>query len=427
MLGPITDARIPKQIPARAACVNVALPVLICRATNNPGFTPVNRARVEPCIVIFAVIRELEGESKVSFFRFWAYVFAIAFLSASIAACGSSSSDDDDEGGVTEVTVSTVAGDGGEGYVDATGTAARFDEPKGITTDGTNLYVAGADNSRIRKIEIASAEVTTLVGDGTPNIADGIGVGAQLGGPDGITRIANTLFFTDSDAAAGSVVRGINLLTASVVTIAGDPATKAYLDGANNVARFSNPAGLVTDGINAYVADKGNHVIRRVGATDVITLAGNGFAGFADGIGGLAQFDSPSDVTGDGGNLYVVDTGNHAIRRVSLATFEVTTLAGDGTPGFRDTSGTDARFDTPLGITTDGTYLYVTDGLNQRIRRVEIASGRVSTIAGDGVAGSTDGVGTAARFNLPWGITIFDKTLYVTDKQGHLVRKIELP
>jgi hypothetical protein len=150
--------------------------------------------------------------------------------------------------------------------------------------------------------------------------------------------------------------------------------------------------------------------------------------GFADGTGAAARFSYPSALATDGTFLYVVDSGNNCIRKVTIATGAVTTLAGSSTAwGATDGVGSTARFYYPSGITSDGANLYVTDLKNNTIRKIVIASGAVSTIAGSpGLSGSVDGIGANARFNGPTGITTDGKLLYVADGGSMSLRTIDL-
>ena len=201
-----------------------------------------------------------------------------------------------------------------------------------------------------------------------------------------------------------------------------------YLEGTGTAANFNTPKGLAFDGSgNLYVADQGNHRIRRITPLGVVTtLAGSGTAALTDGTGTAASFNTPHDICLDGsGNLYVSDHLNHSIRRVVLATGEVTTLAGNGTLGSVDGTGTAARFKTPVGISLDGSgNLYVSDNGNHRIRKIVLATGEVTTLAGSG-AGYLDGTGTTARFYQPTDVAV-DATgdLYVADANNHRIRKI---
>ena len=149
-------------------------------------------------------------------------------------------------------------------------------------------------------------------------------------------------------------------------------------------------------------------------------------SGSTDATGTSARFNSPIGITTDGTNLYVVDYGNHRIRKIVIDSGTVTTLAGSSS-GFADNAtGTSARFSSPVGITTDGTNLYVGGQGNHKIPKIVIDNGTVTTLAGTGSAGSTDNAtGTSASFKLPWGITTDGTNLYVAEEGNHRIRKIE--
>ena len=121
----------------------------------------------------------------------------------------------------------------------------------------------------------------------------------------------------------------------------------------------------------------------------------------------------------------MADQLNHKIRKIVIASGAVTTLAGSGTAGAIDGTGTTASFYNPFGLTTDGTNLYVADTYNHKIRKIVIASGVVTTLAGTGTIGAIDGTGTATTFNYPFGITSDGTSLYVADQSNHKIRKIQ--
>jgi sugar lactone lactonase YvrE len=171
----------------------------------------------------------------------------------------------------------------------------------------------------------------------------------------------------------------------------------------------------------------GNYCIRKIviATGAVTTFAGNGTSGFPDGTGTAARFAGPKGIAADGsGNLYVADMGNYCIRKIVIATGEVTTFAG-GTPGDAVGTGTGARFNQPCGIAAAGGNLYVADTGNNRIRTIVIATGVVTTLAGNGTRGEADGTGTAAQFDRPRGITVDGSgNRYVADYGSHRIRKI---
>jgi sugar lactone lactonase YvrE len=292
----------------------------------------------------------------------------IISITAMLASCGGS-----DSTSSSGATVTTFAGTAGsQGSADGTGTAALFHSPSAITTDGTNLYVTDSGNNTIRKIVIATGEVTTLAG------------------------------------TAGS---------------------SGSADGTGTAALFNNPLGVASDVNDVYVADSGNHMIRKIAIAtgEVTTLAGTAeTSGAADGTGTAALFNNPADIASDGTNLYVADSGNNTIRKIVIATREVTTLAGTaGTSGSADGTGTAALFNNPLGIATDRTNLYIADSGNNTIRKIVIAKGTVTTFAGKtGSSGSANGNGTAALFNNPVGVATVGADLYVGDTGNNTIRKI---
>ena len=151
------------------------------------------------------------------------------------------------------------------------------------------------------------------------------------------------------------------------------------------------------------MAEYNSHRIRKVViATGAVTT----FAGSSDGFldhntGTSAKFKNPSAVTIVGGNLYVAEYGNHKIRKIVLSSGAVTTLAGSGDQGSTDGSGTSATFKFPQAITTDGTNLYLADTANNKIRKIVISTGVVTTLAGSGSASSANGTGPSASFNKP--------------------------
>jgi len=159
-------------------------------------------------------------------------------------------------------------------------------------------------------------------------------------------------------------------------------------------------------------------------STAVTTLAGSS-SGNTDATGTSATFNYPNGITTDGTNLYVAEYGNHRIRKIVISTGVVTTLAGSS-QGYTNGTGTSAAFYDPYGITTDGTNLYVTDYGNDRIRKIVIDNGTVTTLAGQSDNGSTDATGTSASFYYPIGITTDGTNLYVADTNNNRIRKIVL-
>ena len=327
---------------------------------------------------------------------------------------------------ISSAVVSTFAGSAGTaGSTDDTGTAARFNEPKGITTDGTHLYISDTENHTIRQIVIATAAVTTLAGSaGTSGSSGGTLSEARFNSPHGLWTDGIDFFLVD---AFNSCIRRIDIPGDFVTTVAGVPGDWGSEDGVG----FSHPSGITTDGTHLYIADFGSATIRKLDpdTLELETLAGyHEIRGFDDGTGSSARFWGPSGITVVDSILYVTDTWEFTIRKVIPATGQVTTFAGSASQGGdTDAIGTSARFFFPRGITSDGAFLYVCDGGNNTIRKVEIATQNVTTFAGTaGTTGHTDAVGTSARFDYPSGITTDGYSLYVTDMNNHTIRKISL-
>lgn len=317
---------------------------------------------------------------------------------------------------------------GRAGHADGPALTALFDHPYGVAADiGGTLYVADAGNHVIRRVS-PSGNVTTLAGrPGEPGSVDGAGTDARLDHPFAIaTDRLGDIFLADTFHHV--ILKATR--DGTVTILAGEPGQSGNSDGATTQARFFRPSGIALDGKGAVlVADTGNHTIRKVATNGaVITLAGMaGRRGAADGTGDAARFSSPSGLTMDPtGNLYVADRDNHTIRMVA-SDGRVTTVAGAaGQPGTADGPGRVATFQHPIALVADGTgNLYVADTDNHTVRKVS-AMGSVFTLAGaPGESGSTDGTGNAARFRTPSGIAV-DATgnVYVADTGNHTIRRI---
>lgn len=325
------------------------------------------------------------------------------------------------------ITVSTVAGSGTEGAAEGTGASASFNGPLGVATDGVNLFVADRTNHKIRKVVIATGEVSTLAGSGVAGADEGTGAAATFSSPSGVATDGTNLYVADG---GNHKIRKIVIATGVVSTLAGSGASGAD-EGTGAAASFSYPSGVVVDGANLYVADAGNSKIRRVvlATGEVSTLAGSGSPGVVNDTGAAASFGYPVALATDGTHLYVGDILAENIRKIVIATGEVTTLAGSGDTGSQDGTGIAATFYQPSGLATDGRNLYVADAGNRKIRRVVLASGAVTTLAGSGGYGSTDDVGQKATFKSPSGIVVAGASpdgvnLFVTDTGGDNIRKV---
>ncbi len=326
--------------------------------------------------------------------------------------------------------VSTLAGSPlTSGTADGSATTARFNGPGGVWGDGTNLFVSDSYNGTIRQVSLATGDTTTIAGiAGQYGADDGLGPLASFSFPFLMWGSGTNLFVSDYDA---DTIRRINTGSTIVSTVAGLAGLSGITDGTGADARFSQPTLEWSDGSNLYVTDIGSNTIRQVNLANgaVTTLAGDpNYDTDTDGTGSSAHFSAPIGITGDGkGNLYVSDAGSNTLRKIVMATGQVTTIAGNASAaaGSADGVGTAARFYQPLGIWSDGNSLYAADSQNLTIRKIVLATGQVTTFAGAaGSQGTTDGAGTRARFFFPEGIWGNGTTLYVTD--GYGIRKIDI-
>jgi sugar lactone lactonase YvrE len=315
-----------------------------------------------------------------------------------------------------------VAGNPATRAYDGTGPSAGFGFPMGIVSDGTNLYIADQGGHTIRKVAIATGAVTTLAGAAMQyGYADGTGSGARFFSPCGIARVGTSLYVADQRNHA---IRKVAIATGAVTTLAGSPDNADWVDGAGAGARFNLPSDLATDGTSLFVVDEGNGRIRKVAVATGETATLYGPTG--DPLAGLAT---------DGTNLYVGE--GTTVRKVVIATGETAVVAGlSGASGSADGAAADARFGGPVPMTVSGTGLYVADSPNNTIRKIDLASGAVSTIAGTAVSYGTiwpppsvaavDGTGAAARFHSPHGGAVAGSDLYVTDSRNRTLRRFAL-
>lgn len=320
--------------------------------------------------------------------------------------------------------VTTVSGSTPGSSVDGIGLTG-FDLPvEGMASDGKYLYVTDPSNSSIRRIELATNMVSTLIRGPTGGDAQGSAAWEHhLTHPKGLIAEAGSLYVADYSNYA---IRMIEIATGKMTTLAGSN-VKGMRDGTGPATSFNYPYGVASDGVNLYIADYNNHAIRKVeiATGKVTTLAGSGKEGSNNGVGKAASFAYPRGVAFDKGMLYVADYANNVVRQVEVSTGKMTLLAGSGQPGYRDGIGQDAMFRQPSDIVANGDKLYVADTYNNRIRQVEIATGKVTTLAGSGSEGNVDGIGVAASFGQPQALTIVNGKLYVADSAYHIIRSVD--
>jgi sugar lactone lactonase YvrE len=312
----------------------------------------------------------------------------------------------------------TTTGTDSTGGTVAQDTLPSFYSPAGVAVDAAgNIYVADYGNNLIRKIS-ATGLVSTLAGNGTQGLINATGVLASFNQPTGIAvDAAGNIYVGD---AGNNRIRKIT--SAGIVsTLAGSDST-GYADGAGTIASFFHPEGVALDAAgNVYVADAGNNLIRKVAPDGTVsTFASNGTD-----VGEANIFSNPTGVAADAaGNIFVANYINNNILKVS-ATGAISTLAGNGATGAANGVGSSATFYFPNSVAVDAANnVYVADGVNNLIRKIT-PGGLVSTLAGSGKAGAADGTGTAASFDGPAGVAVDAAgNVYVADSNNNLIRKI---
>jgi sugar lactone lactonase YvrE len=301
----------------------------------------------------------------------------------------------------------------------------------GVANDGETLYISDLFKNVIYRVDTTSGKITVLAGkSGKSGSANGKGGAVRFNNPNGIAHDADHIYVADS---MNNAIRKINKMTGVVSTLAGSPGQSGSTDGMGTAARFNNPTCISIVGDSLYITDSQNQLIRKIDKETgaVSTIAGSaGQDGSADGSAVSSRFKFPTGIASDGKSLFVADTGNHIIRRIDIASGKVTTLAGTaGILGAANGTGPSAELNTPKGIACDGKNLYVTDPNNHLIRKIVIAAGEVSTLAGlSGSHGLEDGTGTKATFAAPENIS-YDaelKIVYVTDNGTEDIRKIDV-
>ncbi len=401
-------------------------------------------------------------------------------LTLAVVACGESATPAPDaQPTPPPAKIVTIAGENSaeSGYVDGDARTARFSAPEGLVLDlaGENLYIADSGNHAIRRLELATMQVTTIAGIGTvrgSNDTSGTGgarTAARLNNPRNLVLdpAGTSLYFTDT---GNYVIRRLDLTTLEVTTVFGTATKAGTTDGVGTAARFATegpfgpwPGGMVIDARSSgqpvmYVADSPNQTIRSIDLTtrEVKTIAGQaGVLGAANGTGHDATFNKPTGLAIDGaGALYVAEANNIDIRRIDLATTEVTTVAGKAPAdprqfcenispvlppecGSADARlGIDARFRFLYGVAPDGAGgFFVVDSHNNLIRRFDMATTAVTTVAGvqatllDDIPhasiDSSDGV-HGTFWHPSHAVAATPTLLYVADRSANCIRQVEL-
>ncbi len=308
--------------------------------------------------------------------------------------------------------------------------------PSAIVFDETgNLYFAETGNHIIRKID-SVGNITIIAGTGTQGFSgdSGPATSAALDSPQGLALDgAGNLYIADTH---NQRIRKLNLTTGIITTIAGS--TLGFSgDGASALScQLSLPTALALDSSgNLYIADTGNHRIRKLNLTTslITTIAGNGSQGYSGDHGPAtsAAIDSPTGIALDASsNLYLADTHNHRVREINANTGVITTIAGTGSPGYSGdtTAATSANLALPHGLTSDSAgNLYLADTANHRIRRIDATTGVITTVVGDGTQAfaGDNGPPTAASLDSPTATTLSPaNNLTLSDTGNQRIRQV---
>ncbi|MBY0244048.1 MAG: putative Ig domain-containing protein, partial [Sphingobacteriaceae bacterium] len=324
---------------------------------------------------------------------------------------------------VLHANVSVFAGSK-QGGAEGTALAASFNAPSAIAIDAQgNQYIADGANHRIRKID-KTGLVTTFAGSGSAAFVNGTGVAASFNRPNGLAiDVQGNIYVADTD---NHRIRKIDK-TGLVTTFAGS-GSAGFVNGTGVAASFNRPMGITIDSFgNIYVADSMNHRIRKIDDKGVVsTFAGSGVSGYVNAMGTAATFNSPEGLAVDSkGDMYVADTGNGMIRKITKEGAVTAYPNVNPKPGLNPMDpSTEIGFN-PRGIVVDNNgNVYVSDTNKNLIRRIT-KEGLVTTLAGSGKQASDNGLGKQASFNRPRGLALDAQgNLYVADENNHLIRKI---
>ncbi len=329
--------------------------------------------------------------------------------------------------------IARVAGNRRSGYDGDGGSAtqARLANPKGLAVAGNSLYIADDDNNVIRRVSLSTGRIATVAGTGTHGFnGDGTATRARLYSPWGVDVAGSYLYIADRD---NDRIRRVNLSTNRITTVAGNGSDSAGGDGGDATqAGLFRPQDVAVAGDYLYIAQAYAHRIRRVNLRTgrIFTVAGTGRAGYS-GDGGQAtqaRLYYPWSVAVGGRYLYIADRYNNRIRRVNLSTRRITTVAGTGSRSYSGDGGpaTEAHLNRPRGVDVDGSgNIYIADTENHRIRTVD-AQGRITTVAGTGTAGYSTGVGAVARLSSPQAVEVSGNYLYISDMGNQVVRRLQI-
>lgn len=340
--------------------------------------------------------------------------------------------------------ISTVAGTGTAGFTANSGVATSVElyDPTSVAVDNSNnLYIADSRNYAVREIAYGGDILSTAAGNGYWSYSgDGdLATSAQMADPQGAAvDSSGNIYIADS---YNSVIRKVDAVTGDISTVAGNGAYGYSGDGGSATsAELADPMGVAIDSSgNIYIADSDDNVIRKVDAAtgDISTIAGDGSCGYT-GDGGSstnAELCYPTDVAADNsGHLFIADWNNNAIREVNVSTGDISTVAGNGTMGYTGDGGpaTDAELNSPNGVATDSSgNLFIADTVNLAIREVILNPsdtnnfGNITTVAGGTANSTSTSSALGFSFSMPTGVYVDNSgTIFVSDEGLNQVYRI---
>ncbi len=337
-------------------------------------------------------------------------------------------------GVINTVAGTGVAGNSGDG---GQATAAELQQPVGLALSGGTLFVADSQNNEIRAVNLGSGVINPVAGNGSIGYEGdgGAATAAALDNPEGVAvDSSGNILIADSYNA---VIREVSATTGNITTVVGNGFASFYGDGgpATSAALHDATSVAVDSHGDLFIADTLNDRVREVNATTgvITTVAGTGVSG-SSGDGGpatAADLNFPTAVAIDSsGNIFIADFNNNEIREVNIATGVITTVAGDGTAGFSGNGGaaTAAELNHPLGVAVDSSgNIYIADSSNQMIREVNAVTGTITTVAGNGSTGQSGngGPATSAELNTPTNVAVDSNgDIFIADTNNNEIREV---
>lgn len=294
---------------------------------------------------------------------------------------------------------------------------------------GNRLFIADSSHHRLVVADLKTGDTLAVIGNGQAGLKDGDFASSEFNDPQGMAVDGDSLYVADRKNHA---LRKIDLTNKTVTTVAGN-GDRGYERSGSGPAKTSvlaSPWDLLLVGRDLYIAMAGTHQIWKLNLDNnqIGPFAGNGRENIVDGNRQSSEFAQPSGLATDGKSIYVADSEVSAVRKVGIDDNTVGTLVGSGLFNFGDIDGpkSKARLQHALGVAVDGDYVYVADTYNNKIKRIDLKTGDLSTYLGDGQQGDGQPHGSKLQFDEPAGISIADGKLYIADTNNHQISVVDL-